>query len=120
MLVPRLPHAPSRLFAVWIDGPHRLVFQRRAPRRITEYHGKRSPTVGLLLKSHWGRISITSTRTVCPGNNFATRVARVTPLLIRRRPALPFVTSIGGIPCVDLPYLAIWYASLTGSAPELL
>src|SRR5438309_3271909 len=42
-------------------------------------------TVGYWLTFHFGRWSITSTRTVCPGSNLATRVARVTPLLGQNR-----------------------------------
>src|SRR5437899_2690796 len=49
-----------------------------------------------------------------PGSSLATRVARVTPSLIRKRPFFPRTNSSAGIPAIDLPYLAICRANLAG------
>ena len=63
---------------------------------------RRSPTVGNV-PTRIGRSSITSTVTRVPGKYRATRVARVTPLLITNSPSVPRLTSRGGIPVVDVP-----------------
>src|SRR5229473_387749 len=75
-------------------------------------HGSLSFTVGYLLTFHFGRWSITSTRTVCPGRNLATRVARVTPLLITSSPSAASVTSRCGMPATAVPNRAMCRASL--------
>ncbi len=48
----------------------------------------------------------------------ATRVARVTPLLMTSSPSEPRLTSTGGIPYTDVPNVAIWRCSFQGSAPD--
>src|SRR5262249_3437362 len=60
---------------------------------------------------------MTSTRIVCPGRYFATRVARVTPSTICKRPLPSRTTQANGIPCVESPCRANRRASFTGSAP---
>src|SRR5206468_863344 len=49
-------------------------------------HGTKSPTFGYE-PAGIGRSSMTSTRTSVPGNSFAIRVARVTPLLMTNSPS---------------------------------
>src|SRR3954452_25129926 len=78
-----LPKTPVRIALAKLqkgfeEGPTRLVT-----------HGSTSLMVGYLATSRFGKVWITSTGTVCPGMSFATRVARVTPSLIRSLPSLP-------------------------------
>src|SRR5262249_31790261 len=70
---PELPQTPVGIALACLLQKPKQLFSRGG-------HGNLSLTVGYLLTSQPGSESITSTATVCPGSNLATRVARVTPL----------------------------------------
>lgn len=80
-------------------------------------HQTTSLILGSLVTSRLGSVWMISAGTNWPGNNLATRVARVTPSLIRKCPFFPQTSCNGGIPLIDAPCWAICRANLAGSAP---
>jgi len=106
-----LPETPMGI------APAQICDHCQQIRTLLATQGRTSFTLGIRVTSNRGRSWITSAGTSSPGRNFAARVARVTPSLIRKCPSLPRTSCNGGIPSSEFPCLAIWRASLPGSAP---
>jgi hypothetical protein len=80
------------------------------------HHGRKSPIRGREAKG-LDSLPTTSAQIFVPGDNFAMRDARVTPLYNINTPSVPSNTHGGGMFDVELPNRPIWRASLKASAP---